>query len=274
MKASTVEVLDRINRDFYRELASEFSETRKRPWPGWKRLFDLAKQSLGRMVGERSASERDQARLSILDLGCGNGRLLPELDGAFGGGVSYLGLDASVPLLALAARTSGTTGASPVSFVASDLVGEPLAELESGPRFDLILAFGFLHHVPSLERRHRVLTAAVGLLGPGGLLAVSFWQFGDRERFRRRFLLWEALSPRFGRLDPSDLEPGDHLLAWGESGAVRYCHHAAPAEAERLVTSLGLTVVACFAADGESGDMNLYYLLRRTPGSEPAARTE
>ncbi len=136
MKASTVEVLDRINRDFYRERASEFSRTRKRPWTGWRKLFGLADSSL------RSP------RVSILDLGCGNGRLLPELVRAFGTEISYLGLDRSVPLVGEARRTLEGSLTARAHLAAADLLREPLAELALHARFDLILAFGLLRAPP------------------------------------------------------------------------------------------------------------------------------
>jgi hypothetical protein len=63
-------------------------------------------------------------------------------------------------------------------------------------------------------------------------------------------------------IDPADLEPGDYLLRWGET-ACRYCHFADPSEAARLVESLQLENVESFRADGASGDLNLYYLLRK-----------
>ncbi|MFQ5526424.1 MAG: class I SAM-dependent methyltransferase [Thermoanaerobaculia bacterium] len=251
MKASTVGTLDRINRDFYRSNAAEFSRTRKRPWPGWKILFERV---------ESSSRERlDPARVSILDLGCGNGRVLPTLSEAFGDRFSYLGLDSSLPLLVEGGRTSAA-GVEAARFGAANL-GAELRAVRGDRRFDLILAFGLLHHVPSHERRAGLLGNAQGRLRPGGLLAVSFWQFGSHERFRRRFVPWRELPTELGEVDRSDLEPGDHLLAWGDSGALRYCHYTSPEEAETLVRASGLASAARFHADGETGDLNLYYLL-------------
>jgi SAM-dependent methyltransferase len=181
----------------------------------------------------------------------------------------YLGIDASVPLLAEAARVpgpvvkKGASGFDPVDrrLLAADLVHRPLAEIDSRARFDLIVLFGLMHHVPSRARRLRLLEASAERLSPGGLLAVSFWQFGDRERFEGRFRSWH--DPEAAGVDPEDLEEGDALLAWGDAGAVRYCHFAGPAEAETLVDPLGLEVLANFSADGNSNDLNLYWVLRR-----------
>lgn len=253
MRASTVAILDRINRQFYRARAGEFSATRRRAWPGWDRLLDLA--------SERLLPSASSDGLAVLDLGCGNGRLLPRLSAKLGPAISYLGIDLSVPLLA---RASSLHRLEEATFVAADLMARPPAPLAAGGRFDLIAAFGLLHHVAGRERRRELLREAARRLRPGGLLAVSFWQFGELERFERRFLPWSEL-PEGSRVDESDLEPGDHLLAWGEGGAARYCHYASPDEADALMGALDLEPVARFRADGSTGELNLYHLWRRAP---------
>lgn len=252
MKASTVAALERINRDFYRQRASEFSDTRKQPWPGWQRVLELARRNLG------------THRISILDLGCGNGRLLGELGRVLGGAnveISYLGIDVSLPLLALAAGAAHSAGLPASRLMAADLVQRPLAELESATGFDLILNFGLMHHLPSRRVRRRLLAESSLRLRDGGVMAVSFWQFGDKERFRRRFVPWRDDAAH--GVDPRDLEAGDHLLAWADSGAARYCHFADAQEAEALVTELELKRLSSFREDGNSRDLNLYHVLRK-----------
>ena len=116
------------------------------------------------------------------------------------------------------------------------------------------------------------MIGAAKRLAPGGLLAVSFWQFGAAERFRRRFVPWSVYNATASEpIDTGELEERDVLLAWGEQPTtrgrpptVRYCHWTAPAEAERLVAGLRMDPVVAFAADGATGDLNLYYLVRRT----------
>jgi len=205
-----------------------------------------------------------------LDLGCGNGRFFAEIGPILGDPrveISYLGIDASWPLLTLAAKRVTAGGSSPPRLVAADVVHRPLAELEAATRFDLIVNFGLMHHVPSRKARRRLLAACAGRLREGGVLAVSFWQFGDRERFKRRFLPWRAAAQGGpdvpDRIDVRDLEAGDHLLAWGDAGAVRYCHFTDEREAGALVAELGLEPLSSFREDGASGDLNLYKVLRK-----------
>ena len=128
-----------------------------------------------------------------------------------------------------------------------------------------------MHHLPGADNRRRLLAGAARLLAPGGLLAVSFWQFGDRQRFRRRVVGWEEYNRTAAEpIDTADLEPGDRLLAWGGQNAsggrreaVRYCCWTPPPAADALLLKLRLETVAAYSSDGAGSDLNLYRLLRR-----------
>ncbi|MFQ5349202.1 MAG: class I SAM-dependent DNA methyltransferase [Thermoanaerobaculia bacterium] len=250
MTPETAAALQRINRDFYDRHAVAFSATRERPWPAWERVAEAV---------EKCPAEGAR---SVLDLGCGNGRLGRFLERRWGARLVYLGLDASQPLLEIARSRRGGG-----CFVHCDLLGEGLPSELPGEPFDLICAFGLLHHLPGFASRVALLGETARRLPPGGLLAVSFWQFGGVERFRRRMMPWELYNRTATEpIDPREVEEGDTLLTWGEAAAdrpqpVRYCHWTTPAEAERLLSDLPLDPVIAFRADGEGGDLNLYRLL-------------
>ena len=202
---------------------------------------------------------------SLLDIGCGNGRFATYFAQRWGPDFRYVGVDASAALLQLARTRLGPQRGE---LLAADLTARPSLPPELGRRsFDLIVVFGVLHHLPGLATRRRLLSEAAELLAPGGLLVLAFWRFGRFERFRRRIVPWAEYNRAAERaVDPSDLETGDHLLAWGDSGdSYRYCHHADDSEAHGLARSLGLTPVDSFLADGAGGDLNLYHLLARPP---------
>jgi SAM-dependent methyltransferase len=253
MKPETIAALNRINRLFYDRHGYSFSSTRRGSWSGWTRLVERLRRS--------PLTSLEHGRHSILDIGCGNGRFgrfLAEEIGSF----DYLGVDASLALLT-EARNLRSSGDPRTAYLAAELI-ERDPPLRPSLSFTLIALFGFLHHVPSHERRRGLLRAMAERLRPGGLLAVSFWQFGSEERFERRKVSWEAHHRKSEiPVETADLEPGDVLLAWGEGGTYRYCHFVEPEEADRLAAGTGLEPVDSYRADGRTGDLNLYFVLRR-----------
>jgi len=256
MNAATQRALAEHTRSFYTAHAEAFSATRDHPWSGWRRVVEAL-----------PASERRR----VLDAGCGNARLAGYLASAApSAALDYTGID-SCPALLATARSRigsgadgdmGSDGGLQAQLLESDLSGDELADrLPDGP-FDLVCAFGLLHHIPGFERRRELIRQLAGRLATDGRLALAFWRFGERDRFRRRRLDW-SVAPA---IDRAQLEPGDHLLAWGDRDAARYCHACDDAEIDALLAELPLRVLDDFEADGKSGDLNRYLVLvRETP---------
>jgi 2-polyprenyl-3-methyl-5-hydroxy-6-metoxy-1,4-benzoquinol methylase len=247
----TLRALNDINRAFYREQAATFSATREDPWPGWNEVWAC--------VESAALAER----LDVVDVGCGNGRFARFL-ARQAPTLRYLGIDASPAMLTLAqARAPRATS---VEFYCLDLVEEDLGAWLGRRRFTLAALFGVLHHVPGAERRHELVAALAERLRPGGLLALSSWQFGTFERFRSRILPWEEYNRRAAQpVDPKQLDAGDRLLRWGEGEALRYCHFTSEAETRELLESLRGEIIASFRADGREGDLNHYFVLQAGP---------
>lgn len=232
MNEATIKRLNQINREFYRVTAAEFDETRGQPWPGWERLRPhLA------------------APLRVLDLGCGNGRFGVFVAQQIGpAGLHYTGLDSSAALLERARLALAGIDAR---LDERDLVEGPLPAGE----YDLVAALGIVHHVPGRAQRLAWLGQAAGCVAPGGLLVFATWRFYEYERFRARVAPWPEDLPR---------EPGDYLLDWRRGvPALRYCHYVDDAEHAELAAATGLAAVDNYRADGATGDMNAYTLLKR-----------
>jgi SAM-dependent methyltransferase len=261
LDATTARALNAINRRFYSQAAEEFSATRDTAWPGWGRLLEIA---------------RDEALpepLDVLDLGCGNGRFatfLAEQGVAF----RYLGVDSSEELIERARARSPRTH----RYRAADFVEAPLDRVVPERDFSLVVLFGVLHHVPGRSRRALLLRQLGERLVPGGLLALTAWQFQAFRRFREKFIPWEQYNRGAPEpIDLSQLEEGDHLLPWGSptgsevggprenpvGGPVRFCHFSDAAALEALLAESGLEHIAAYTADGREGDLNRYYVLRR-----------
>jgi tRNA (uracil-5-)-methyltransferase TRM9 len=239
---ATARALNALNQSFYTHSAALFAATRHAPWPGWRELLPLL---------------RERPARTILDVGCGNGRFARFLAAALGAPFLYCGIDASAPLLALAERAlSGVPG---VRLLRADLVLEPPGAALPDERFDCVTAFGLLHHVPQETRRRALLRALAERIAPGGILALTFWDFAREPRFARKTV--QPVPPELA----GQLEPGDVLLRWGAEGSprLRYCHHTDDAEEARLLADLPLEPRLSFVSDGRSGRLNRYRVLER-----------
>lgn len=226
MDAATEQQLLRLNREFYARVADDFSRSRRSLQPGIRRVLDDL-----------------PARSTVLDLGCGDGRVGHELL-ARGVLARYVGIDQSHELL-------GQLGsAGELELVQADLLADvwPVAE----GAFDTAFCFSVLHHLPGAPARRRVLGRMRTALRPGGRWAVSVWQVLHRERFRRRLRAWSELG-----LTAAHVEEGDVLLDWSR-GALRYVHHFGEEELRSLCESVGLRVEESFRSDGDSADLGLY----------------
>lgn len=233
MDEATVQYLNALNREFYRITANEFDATRGQPWPGWERLLPLL-----------------PSPLSVLDVGCGNGRFGVFLSQHVEV-LAYHGIDNNAVLLAHA-RQNLPVGV----FWEMDIVEQPP---QTGA-YDLVALFGVMHHVPGAQRRQQLLRQLAERVAPGGLLAFACWRFYEFERFRQRIVPWP---------DTVQVEAHDYLLDWrrGER-ALRYCHYVDDDEHAALVEASGLEEIATYRADGFSGTVNRYSILKRRDSLE------
>lgn len=298
MDTETARSLINLNSRFYAHHAATFSATRSAPWEGWQRVADV--------VSDRLDGSPDS--LSILDLACGNLRFerflaerLPHAairvtavdncpalaaDTAELARVDYRNVDVLTLLLAdkregTGQNAVGERGAASKSNVAnmSGAVSKPRATkpdenalAAAFPRAacDLAVCFGFMHHVPDSSLRLAVLSRLIDSVRPGGIVAVSFWQFMNDERLARKAArsLEIALSrPPFEGFAPESFEEGDHFLGWqADDAAFRYCHHFTTEEIDHLASLVSSAAhpVAAFSADGSNRSLNRYLVLQRT----------
>lgn len=280
MRAEAARTLAALTQEFYDTHAASFSATRQAPWQGWQRVADIARKELlaEQDAGTPHPDAPTPARqaLRVCDLACGNLRFERYLADALPGTeLTFHAIDSCIDL------AGKTPDMGNVSFLELDILGALAdaadadslpAELAGIPPCDLTVCFGFMHHVPGAELRARLLKALLDLTRPGGLVAVSFWQFMHDERLARRAheaeaAASEAVAAGKLALDLTDLEPNDHLLGWqGTHGAFRFCHHFDEAEIDALLGPLpegAVQELARFSADGKAGDLNRYVILRR-----------
>jgi tRNA (uracil-5-)-methyltransferase TRM9 len=230
MDKVTIQTLNQINRDFYNTVADDFDSTRQQAWSGWETLLPYLKTPL-----------------SVLDVGCGNGRFGLFLAQHLTGPIQYHGIDNNSALLQHAHVALADLDAE---FETRDIIDHP----PDKGSYDLVAVFGVLHHVPGAEQRLELMHTLAQRVAPGGLLAFACWRFYEYERFRQRIVPW-----------PADLaaDPNDFLLDWRHgANAIRYCHYVDDTEHRALIQATGLKEVVSYRADGFTGDVNCYSLLQ------------
>jgi 2-polyprenyl-3-methyl-5-hydroxy-6-metoxy-1,4-benzoquinol methylase len=233
------------------------------------RLLELNRQFYGRFAlpfaSSRSAGQVSLRRVAqgiavgaaVLDVGCGDGRAARALDDA-GTAATYLGVDGSHEMIALARQRSATLRSVQARFVVAEVSQPGWASGLAAAAFDAVLCLAVLHHIAGQERRARLVRDMACLLKPGGRLIVSTWQFLGSERLRRKVVPWSAAG-----LAGSDVDAGDFLLDWKRGGeGLRYCRLIGQEELLELGAAAGLTASDSYAADA---GLNLFVTFCRPP---------
>jgi tRNA (uracil-5-)-methyltransferase TRM9 len=250
VKDSTITQLNQLNQSFYQTIGESFDATRQSYWPGWTGpLFTYLTEHF-------TATKNSLHPIKVLDIGCGNGRFGQFLAESFPDLIwNYTGIDNSQLLLDRAAlKLKNLTNLTP-HFLKVDIIETSLPITD---QFDLIVAFGVLHHLPGQQTRQRFFDQLATMIKPAGLVALSCWQFADDPKLRQRYA-----DPQKAQIDSSELDENDFILDWraGET-AYRYCHHYTDQELAKLTANWHLK--KSFFADGHSGQLNRYLLLART----------
>jgi tRNA (uracil-5-)-methyltransferase TRM9 len=268
MNTHTVEKLNDLNLTFYREIAPYFDSSRSYSWGGWEKLvttLNIAEPDLFNITETKSSTNT----LQVLDVGCGNGRFVEFLEKKqvqF----TYLGTDSDTYLLDKARERYNS---QQVQFKQNDIIrdlskgtgklyGKDLKKRQVPGQFNLIVAFGVLHHIPSYKLRLKFLKQLAGNLASNGFLIVGIWKFMELESYKKKAIPWIKTD-----IKPEALEPHDYLLPWQRGReAIRYCHYVDTEEQTKLIEESKLKLVTSFRADGKQDRMNEYLVLQCRDG--------
>ncbi|MFA6271504.1 MAG: class I SAM-dependent methyltransferase [Patescibacteria group bacterium] len=204
-------ILEKVASD-YDSIADRFSQTRYRDWD---EFYDFEKYL--------------KTGLSVLDVGCGNGRLLNFLTKY---GISYVGIDASAKLIQIAKKIADekiTSSLSSYSFLKASATELPFADQS----FHIVFAVASLYHIPSHELRNQAVKEIARVLKPSGIFIMTYWNMWEKSR--RQLVAKNVLKKVIGK---SKLDFFDTEKPWknpdGEVVVNRYCHAFRLGEIEKM----------------------------------------
>ncbi|MBU0649157.1 methyltransferase domain-containing protein [Patescibacteria group bacterium] len=200
MKLETAQKLLEQGKQTYEVIAWDFSRTRQNLWA----ILSLF---------EPYVNNGD----NILDIGCGNGRLIGLLKNKK---IDYLGVDNSENLIKLARQDYPE-----YNFKIGDITAPELGNQE----FDKIFLIGVLHHIPSRELRNKCVQNIYAALKPGGHVFMTNWNLWQKKfrKYHFKYTLKRIIKQ-------CDFEKGDILKPWGKIGKSRYLHGFTQGELSRL----------------------------------------
>ncbi len=249
MDSVSSHILNELTTEFYRRNAESFSTTRSRAWDGWNQCAGILRER-----GAWTSIAR------VADIGCGNLRFKAFLDDQLDECPEIWAVDNCTSLLPEAAR---------VHFQELDIVKTLIEDgtLEGKlrvPPCDLVCAFGVMHHVPDAINRKALFESMLDITRPRGHVIASFWQFMNDDRIARKAL--ETTKIAIDAYPDIALEQDDYLLGWQDrDDSFRYCHHFDAQQIDELADHVSALAepVSRFEADGKSGNLNAYLILKK-----------
>ncbi len=209
------ELLELVKRN-YNEIATNFNATRKKEiWPEIRKIAEGVEEDA-----------------SVLDLGCGNGRLIEVLKEKK---VKYLGIDNSAELIKIAKNNYPANDFLLIDALDLKLLGEK--------KFDYIFCLAVIQHIPSRELRLEALETMAAKLNINGTLIISTWNLWRSPKHRSLLFrnYWLKLLGKY-QLDYNDL-----LFPWkdssGESISERYYHAYTKKELKKLSRLVNLRII-------------------------------
>lgn len=195
----------------------------------------------------------------VLDVGCGNGRLVPVLRDT---GINLIGCDASEKLIASCReKYADDMRAGWLGFTVADALTLPF----DGKQFDVVFALAMLHHIPSGAMRQSLMRDLHAITKRDGRCVGTVWNLRS-SAFRERYSIDEQLSKPKSGWDSGDVE-----IPWRASGdeeVLRYCHAFTTDELRELFESSGWHVESLypvardFTQTSDERAHNLFWVIR------------
>jgi len=229
MKKIFEEKLLTIVKRNYEDIAEEFDQTRKNlVWPELLKFCELVR-------------ENDL----VLDVGCGNGRLLNVFKNKK---INYIGIDNSASLIKLAKNNYFNSNCK---FLVGNILD--LDKVVAG-QFDFIFCIAVLHHIPGQELQVKALKQLRKKLNKDGRIVVSVWNFWTRKKFLKMIFKNFLLKVR----GKNSYAFNDLVFNWRNmADKKRYYHAFYSLELKKIIKKSGLNIEK-YINDGRN-----YYLILR-----------
>lgn len=212
---------------FYNEAGEYFSKTRQKRYGG----DDATWPEMRPYLAELKKDDR------VLDLGCGNGRLLTGIKAE----VEYLGVDFSETLIEEARKLHPQE-----KFVLGDITSSETWKKING-KYDAIFCVATLHHLPERKQHLYVIRQAKKHLKRSGVLYISVWNL-----WNKRYWVYHLRSV------------GMKLRNWRwlrvpfAGKWERFCFAYDKRYLSRLVKDAGLEIEELYYSDGKGGKSGIF----------------
>lgn len=234
-------LLDKTKGD-YNLIAEDFSRTR-----------DYLPENI--MFLEKYAQNGEK----ILDLGCGNGRLIELF---LNKNVEYTGVDVSGKFIEISQKRYPQG-----KFIVAPALNLPFPD----NYFDAVYSLAVFHHIPSEDFRNQFLKEIKRVLAPNGILILSVWNLWHlwfrpdlwffRKRLRKYFKLIIKYTA-FNLLKRSQLDFKDIFISW-QNNTMRYVHCFSRGELESLLRKNGFSVKEIFSSGNRKTKESGIYLIAK-----------
>lgn len=199
----------------YGEIADQFSITRNSARNDFESFREYLKQ-----------------KQTILDLGCGNGRLLLFLQKTKINGIplefKYQGIDSSKELVNLAQNKFPDQ-----KFAYGDQLLIPTKD----DRFDIIFNIRAFHHIPSKKLRLEALKEMQRVLKNNGTIIITVWNLWQFKYFKNILKAFARWIITLGAYDYNDT-----FIKWGKKHK-RYYHAFTMRELRNLAKAAGMKII-------------------------------
>ncbi len=230
MNKKTVDYLLSVVKNNYDEIADDFNKTRE------KNFHSLVLE----IINKLNIKTGDK----ILDLGCGNGRLIKNLPS----NIFYLGLDNSSKLIELAGKNYQKEN---IIFKQQDILK---TEEFNFSDFKYIFCLAVFHHLPGKKKQLSFLWQIYDKMNKGSVLILSVWRLRNGFKFFKRFLNSFLKQLYRGRV----LDYGDLLFYGFKRNSLRYYHAFSLREIKKIIYKIPF-----YKIEFKKDKYNYYFILKK-----------